>query len=81
MMSRSAPPVNTKFVTFDMKLEKIGTETIVKGKPQKILKPDTMVYAQNWETESGELCKSYCLTNKKEILIPPVSPASAHSKL
>ncbi|XP_052043145.1 F-box/WD repeat-containing protein 15-like isoform X2 [Apodemus sylvaticus] len=31
MMSRSAPPINTKFVTFDMKLEKIGTETIAKG--------------------------------------------------
>ncbi|XP_052043139.1 F-box/WD repeat-containing protein 15-like [Apodemus sylvaticus] len=31
LMSMSAPPVNTKFVTFDMKLEKIGTETIVKG--------------------------------------------------
>ena len=29
---RSVPPINTKFVTFDMKLEKIGGNTIVKGK-------------------------------------------------
>ncbi|XP_052045180.1 F-box/WD repeat-containing protein 15-like [Apodemus sylvaticus] len=31
LMSMSVPPINTKFVTFDMKLEQIATETIVKG--------------------------------------------------
>jgi hypothetical protein len=44
LISTVSPQNNTKFDTFDMKLEGIGNKVTIQGKPYKILKPDMMSY-------------------------------------